>query len=300
MKHFVSLQDYHEYLGLPRPMHPMFSVVVMDPGHPLDMRQSSPLISTDFYIIKLKRDQTCELLYGRTKYDFASGSLIFVAPGQTLSWDKSVGEVEQNGVMLMIHKDYLRGSEIEKRFKKAAFFSYAVHEALHLSPREEDIIEQIVGSINDEYLGNTDEYSKDIILAHLDSLLRYATRFYNRQFINRKEINTHIASRFQAVLADYFESGTFKEKGLPNIDMIAEQLALSPRYLSDSLKAETGKTAIEHLHLYLVEEAKSLLLTPSITISEVAYQLGFEYPQYFSRMFKKKTGISPKEYQATN
>jgi AraC-like DNA-binding protein len=258
------------------------------------MRPISPQFSADIYTIKLKWDQTCELLYGRTKYDFTSGSLVFIAPGQILGWDKSTGEIESNGIMLMIHQDYLRGYEIEKRFKKAPFFSYALHEALHLSPREEDIIKQIVGSINDEYLGNPDAHSKEIILAHLDALLRYADRFYSRQFINHKEINTHIASRFQGVLADYFESGTFKEKGLPNIDMVAEQLALSPRYLSDALIAETGKTAMEHLHLYLVEEPKSLLLTPSITISEVAYQLGFEYPQYFFRMFKKKTGISPK------
>lgn len=269
-------------------MHPMFSVVIIGPGHRYDLRPSSPPFSTDIYTIKLKWDSTCELLYGRTKYDFASGSLIFVAPGQALGWDASVGEIEQNAVMLLIHKDYLLGSAIEKRFKKAAFFSYAVYEALHLSPREEDIVKQIVDSINDEYLGNPDEYSKDIILAHLDSLLRYATRFYNRQFINRKEINTHIGSRFQAVLTEYFGSGAFKEKGLPNVDMIAEELALSPRYLSDSLKAETGKTAMEHLHLYLVEKAKSLLLSPGVTVSDVACQHGFEYPQYFSRMFKRK------------
>jgi len=161
-------------------------------------------------------------------------------------------------------------------------------------------VKQIIGSINEEYLGNPDEYSRDIILAHLDSLLRYATRFYNRQFINRKEINTHLASRFQTVLTEYFESSSFQEKGLPNIETIAETLAVSPRYLSDSLKAETGKSAIEHLHLYLVEEAKSLLLAPSVSVSEVAYQLGFEYPQYFSRLFKKKTGLSPREYQSQN
>lgn len=256
MKHFDSLQEYHEYIGLPRPMHPMFSVIVLDPDNPLDLRTSSPAFTTDLYTIKLKWGQSCELLYGRTQYDFTSGSLIFISPGQTLGWNDTTDEIEQDAIMLLIHKDYIRGSEVEKRFKKAAFLSYAVHEALHLSPREEDIIKQIIDSVNDEYLGNPDEYSKDIIMAHLDSLLRYSTRFYNRQFIDRKELNTHISSRFQEALTEYFESGSFIEKGLPNIDMIADQLAVSPRYLSDSLKTETGKTAIEHLHLYLVEEAK--------------------------------------------
>lgn len=300
MKHFTSLQDYHEYLQLPRPLHPQFSVTVFDPDDPVQVRPSSPPVSTDVYTIKLKWDRMCELVYGRTQYDFSCGSLIFVAPGQTVGWDKSIGEIQQNGIMLMIHRDYLRGHEIEKRVKKAAFFSYSVHEALHLSPREEDIVKQIIGSINEEYLGNPDEYSKDIILAHLDSLLRYATRFYNRQFIDRKEINSSIASKFQSVLEEYFDSSDVEADGLPNIEKIARQLAVSPRYLSDSLKAETGKTAIEHLHLYLDEEARSMLLSPNVSVSEVAYRLGFEYPQYFSRLFKKRTGLSPKQYQMQN
>lgn len=300
MQHFDSLQAYHAYLGLPPPMHPLFSVTQFDVNLPTKVRLSSPPVSTDLYTIKLKWDRTCELFYGRTKYDFTSGSLVFIAPGQLLGWDATVGKMQQKGLMLLIHKEFFRGHDIEKRVKNAAFFSYAVHEALHLSPREEETVKQIVGSIQDEYLGNPDEYSRDIILAHLESLLRYATRFYHRQFINRKEINTHISSRFQEALSRYFSSSDFQEKGLPSIERIAEQLRVSPRYLSDSLKAETRKTAIEHLHLYLVEEAKSLLLAPEVSVSEVAYQLGFEYPQYFSRLFKKKTGVSPKQYQSLN
>ncbi len=300
MKHFDSLQHFHEYIGLPRPLHPQFSVVEFHPDHPLKIRLSSPPVSTDIYTIKLKWDHTCELIYGRTKYDFNSGSLVFVAPGQTLGWDATDAGMQQKGIMLMIHQDYLRGHDIERRVKKAAFFSYSVHEALHLSPKEEETIKQIIGSINDEYNGNPDEYSRDIILAHLDSLLRYATRFYHRQFLNRKEIHTHISSRFQQVLTEYFDSNALDEHGLPSIEGIAESMSVSPRYLSDALKAETGKTAMEHLHLYLVEEAKSMLLAPSVSVSEVAYQLGFEYPQYFSRLFKKKTGVSPKQYQSLN
>lgn len=262
-----------------------------------NLRLVSPTITTDFYTIKLKYDQACEFFYGRTKYDFQKGSLVFVAPQQRIEWDMKRHKIKQDGFILTIHKDYLRGTDIERKFRKASFFSYAVHEALHFSPKEENTIKQIILSIHEEYQGNIDNYSKDIILAQLASLLRYSVRFYNRQFINRKEMNSHISAKFNDALNEYFETTYHHERKLPNIEMIARKMEVSSRYLTDTLKAETGKTAIEHLHLYLVEEAKTMLLDPSWSISQVAYQLGFEYPQYFSRVFKKKTGLSPKEYQ---
>ncbi|MGB0424458.1 MAG: helix-turn-helix domain-containing protein, partial [Flavobacteriales bacterium] len=181
--------------------------------------------------------------------------------------------------------------------KKYGFFSYSVNEALHLSPKEEKQIEAIVDSIDMEYQNNNDEFSKDILISQLTTLLKYSNRYYERQFLNRKELSNNVLEQFNQQLEDYFESGQLQEKGIPSIEQIADQLSISQRYLSDTLKKETGKTSTEHLQLYLINEAKNILLDPQKTVSEVAYELGFEYPPYFSRLFKKKEGISPTEYR---
>ena len=155
----------------------------------------------------------------------------------------------------------------------------------------------LIDNAESEYLNNPDEFSKDIILSQIDTLLRYADRYYKRQFINRTNLAGETIERFQELLNDHFESGAFQKSGAPRVEDVANDLKMSPRYLSDTLKAETGKTAIDHIHLYLIDEAKNLLLDPTVSISETAYKLGFEYPQYFSRLFKKKVGVSPTEYR---
>lgn len=297
MQHFKTLSAYLDYLELPRPEHPMLSVFsASGEGFLPCPKASSPPITNDCYSISLKKIVKGEVNYGRTKYDFTNGALIFIAPRQVLQWDDSV-VFEQKGFSINFHEDFLKGTELVHQIKKYGFFSYSANEALHLSPKEEKQIESIVENIDMEYQNNQDEFSKDIIISQLSTLLKYANRFYERQFLNRKELSNSLLEQFNQQLTTYFESGQLQEKGIPSIEQIADKLSVSQRYLSDTLKKETGKTSTEHLQLYLIDEAKNILLKPNKTISEVAYELGFEYPPYFSRLFKKKEGISPSAYR---
>ena len=297
MQHFKTLSSYLEYLELPRPEHPMLSVFnSKSDGYLPCPRETSPPITNDNYSISFKKYVAGDLNYGRTKYDFTNGALVFIAPRQVLQWDNSV-VFERKGFSINFHEDFLKGTELAHQIKKYGFFSYSVNEALHLSPKEEKQIESIVENIEIEYQNNHDEFSKEIIISQLDTLLKYANRFYERQFLNRKELSNDLLEQFNQQLSAYFESGKLQEEGIPTIENIAAQLSVSQRYLSDTLKKETGKTSTEHLQLYLIDAAKNILLNPNKTISEVAYDLGFEYPPYFSRLFKKKEGVSPTEYR---
>ncbi len=297
MQHFKTLTAYFNYIQLPQPEHPMLSVLFAKEGHFLPCpKESSPPITNDCYSISLKKIVKGNLNYGRTKYDFTNGTLIFIAPRQVLQWDSRV-VFKQEGFSINFHEDFLKGTELAKQIKKYGFFSYTVNEALHLSPKEERQIESIVENIEIEYFNNQDKFSKDIIISQLSTLLRYANRFYERQFLNRKEYSNNLLEKFNKYLDTYFELGQLQEKGIPSIDEIAQKMSVSQRYLSDTLKKETGKTTTEHLQLYLIDEAKNILLNPNKSISEVAYELGFEYPQYFSRLFKKKVGLSPSVYR---
>ncbi|SFD73836.1 Helix-turn-helix domain-containing protein [Algibacter lectus] len=297
MEHFKTLSTYLDYLELPRPEHPMLSVFnSKGDGYLPCPKESSPPITNDCYSISLKKFVKGDLNYGRTKYDFTNGALIFIAPRQILQWDSSV-VFERKGFSINFHEDFLKGTDLAQQIKRYGFFSYSVNEALHLSPKEEKQIESIVENIEIEYQNNQDEFSKEIIISQLGTLFKYANRFYERQFLNRKELSNNLLERFNLQLSEYFELGLLQEKGIPNIEQIANKMSVSQRYLSDTLKKETGKTTTEHLHLRLIDEAKNILLKPNKSISEVAYELGFEYPQYFSRLFKKKEGISPTEYR---
>ncbi|RME00992.1 MAG: AraC family transcriptional regulator [Bacteroidetes bacterium] len=296
---FKNIGEFHRAQNLPEPENPLFSIV----HHKLDADElencaPSPeeiAYTNNFYFISLKNIVSGELLYGRTKYDCSTGTMLFTAPGQTIVAKNIV--ISSESWMIAFHEDFIRGLEIRTRIKSYNFFNYHVNEALHLSPKEDQIVKSIFQNIEAEYHNNQDEFSKDLIISHLDTLLKYADRFYKRQFLNRKEINKQLLTRFTDALNEYFENQQQIERGLPTVDWLASQLGVSHRYLSDTLKAETGKTAIENLHLYLIDEAKNLLLEPYKSVSEVAYELGFEYPQYFSRLFKKKEGMSPLEYR---
>jgi len=294
MEHFSSVQEFHHYMKWPPPEHPMFGMISMETAENTH-RESSEPITTDCYIISLKYVVAGTMAYGRTKIDFTRGSLLFYAPRQSMQWTDV--ELEKKGFVINVHEEYLRGHELAEKIKNYGFFSYTVNEALHLSPKEEAIITSIYKNLELEYNANPDEHSKEIILSLLETLFKYAERFYKRQFIGRKEMQSGLSQRFKEVLVKYFENRKINELGSPNIDWVAKQLAVSPRYLSDSLKVESGKTAIEHIHLYLIDVAKNLLLEPGMNVSSVAYQLGFEYPQYFSRLFKKKVGVSPATFR---
>ncbi|MCG8373406.1 MAG: helix-turn-helix transcriptional regulator, partial [Balneolales bacterium] len=232
------------------------------------------------------------------KYDCSNGTLLFTAPNQKLIFKGLV--FSSNACHISFHKDFILGTELYHQIRKYNFFEYQANEALHLSPKEEKQLKTLFKNIEEEYHNNQDEFSKEIILSQLETLLKYSDRYYKRQFLNRKPLNQTMLSRFTDVLNNYFEEGELLNKGIPTVDWLAGKLGISHRYMSDMIKAETGKTAIDQINLFLIDEAKNLLLEPNASISETAYSLGFEYPQYFSRLFKKKTGLSPKEYIHAN
>lgn len=291
MQHFKSLAEMHRFNGFPPPENPLISVYRCTQTCSLGDRE----FTSDFYMIGFKKLKAGIIRYGRTKYDHDNGSMLFVKPRQIIEF-KNV-EYDEDAFIIFIHEDFLHGHFLHNEINKYAFFDYETNEALHLSPKEEQIMWDLFFKIDAEYRTNTDEYSRDIILTHIDSMLKYSQRFYKRQFINRIELSGKTVSRFNDALATYFKNGSLLDKGLPTVSTLASQLNLSPRYLSDMLKQETGKTAIELIHIYMVNEAKNRLMGDEQSVSEIAYELGFENLPYFSRLFKKETGISPNQFK---
>jgi len=295
MEHYNKISDLHEALGVKPPEHPLFSVTYGE----RDSCDGNSILefSSAFYIIGFKKLKSGSMQYGKTKYDHDRGSMSFVKPQQKVVF-KNV-ELEEKGFLIMIHEDFLSGTSLYNEIRKYSYFDYEVNEALHLSPAEEDIIWNLYFSIEKEYNNNTDELSKSIMMSHLDSMLKYAQRFYKRQFINRTELTGSTLTKFNALLAAYFEERRTKDLGLPTVALMAEKLNISSRYLTDILKQETGKTALELIHLFLIGEAKNLLSEGELNISEVSYLLGFENSTYFSRLFKKEVGITPNQFKGS-
>jgi len=295
---FKNISDFHAYSGITEPENPLFSAFYYSgkkgETESCDENNEEVSLSCNFYSISFKKIISGELVYGRTKYDCTNGTMLFTAPEQKLIFKGLT--FSSDAFHIAFHKDFIRGTDLYNQIKKYSYFEYQVNEALHLSPKEEKQLISLFKSIEEEYQNNQDEFSKEIIVSQLETLLKYADRYYKRQFLNRKTINQTMLSKFTDVLNAYFEEGDLLNKGIPTVDWLAGKLQVSHRYMSDMIKAETGKTAVDQINLFLIEEAKNLLLAPSATISETAYKLGFEYPQYFSRLFKKKTGMSPKEY----
>ena len=248
-----------------------------------------------FLYICLKKLKSGVILYGKTKYDHDMGSMFFMKPRQILTVQDV--QLKEKGFAIHVHEDFLMGHPMFAEIKKYSYFDYETSEALHISPREEKIMWSLFHKMETEYHNNPDEFSRSIILSHLDSILKYAQRFYKRQFIDRKPLSGIMVTKFNECLNTYFEQGEAGEKGLPTVTSMASQLHLSPKYLSDLLKQETGKTALELIHLYMISEAKNMLIAGNWNISEIAFQLGFENPPYFSRLFKKEVGMSPKEFK---
>ena len=291
MKHFKSLTELHKANGFAPPENPLISLIVCNNTCSIGATE----FTGDFYMIGFKKLLSGVFLYGRTRYDHESGSMSFVKPRQVIQLKDL--EFEQDGFMIYFHEDFLNGHSLHSEIKKYSYFDYESSEALHLSPKEEQVIWELYRKIETEYNNNTDEYSKDIMLAHIDSILKYSQRFYKRQFINRTDLSGTIVSKFNDILSAYFDGGLLSQKGLPTVKQMADKLNLSVRYLSDLLKQETGKTAIELIHIFLISEAKNLLKGSSNNIAETAYTLGFDNLPYFSRLFKKEVGISPNQFK---
>ncbi|OKS86703.1 helix-turn-helix domain-containing protein [Mucilaginibacter polytrichastri] len=295
MKHYSSLIELHRENNFPAPENPLFSLFEVDKDS-TNCLIGNEEFTSDFYMLAFKKLKAGVIMYGRTKYDHQAGSMFFTQPRQVIKMNDL--EFEENGFLIFFHEDFLNGNRLHEEIKHYGYFNYEVNEALHLSPKEEQIIWEFYRKLELEYFNNQDEYSRDILLSNINSMLKYAQRFYKRQFINRKEISGRMVSRFNDALEKYVADGLLQTKGLPSVFYIAEQLFTSPRYLSDLIKQETGKTTIELIHIYLISEAKNLLRNGDAqTVTEIAYALGFENIFYFSRLFKREVGMSPVQFK---
>lgn len=299
--HINSISQAHKAVGLPKPKHPLVSVVKTADFRPTVDFRGVKLVN-NLYEITLKQSGCGNLVYGRNSYDYEEGTLVFTSPGQVTIFDgeMSTDSDTNKGWTLAFHPDLIRKSSLAERMNRFTFFNYEVNEALHLSDEELSIIEDILDKIVKEYSQNLDKHSQNIIISNIELLLDYCTRFYDRQFYTRTNLNLDYVSKFEKLLNKYYENALIDEKGLPNVKYLANELNFSSNYLSDLLKKETGKTAQEHIHLFVIEKAKNRLLNSNNSISEIGYSLGFEYPQHFSNLFKSKTGMSPTEYRNLN
>jgi AraC-like DNA-binding protein len=294
---FKTITEYHRLMGLPKPEHPLISLIRMDTVTPPVTEGTFSLIF-DFYSISLKRVYNAKFKYGQQASDFDEGVLFFMAPGQVFGIELSEGTRHRpEGWMILIHPDFLWNTPLAKTIKQYEFFSYSVYEALHLSDKEETMLTAIAQNMEQEYHANIDKFSQNVIIAQLELLLTYAERFYQRQFITRKIASHEILTRLEDLLSNYFNSGALAKQGLPSVSYIAETLHISPGYLSGLLKTLTGQSTQQHLHDKLIELAKEKLSTTNLSVSEIAYELGFEHLQSFSKLFKTKTNLSPLEFR---
>jgi AraC-like DNA-binding protein len=295
--HIKSITEVHQFLGLEKPKHPLISVFTLG-------KELFEAASEDFnyvfglYQISLKGNCPYTISkYGRNTYDFQECSMIFTAPNQLLEFNTKYKPEDNSCWTLVFHPDLIRKSELGKNIDAYSFFSYASTEALHLSDEERQIVTDIAAKIEREYNNNIDAHSQTLIISNLELLLNYCARFYDRQFHTRTNLNQDIAFDFEQLLKQYYEDELQTSLGLPSVQYCADSLNMSPRYLSDMLRKETGKSAQDHIHHFIIEKAKLKLLNSKDSASVIAYHLGFEYPQYFSKVFKKRTSMSPNEYR---
>lgn len=287
---FRSITEAHRFFGLPKPRHPLISMV--GPGLPavqVTMPAHSHVLS--FYKIAFKPRLGGKVRYGQHYYDFDEGGLLFAAPNQIIGKDEDT--VDLCGQTLLIHPDFLLGYPLAKKIKQYGFFFYATHEALHLSDQEKDTVLAVFRFIGEELGSRLDDFSQDVLVAQVELLLSYAERFYKRQFLTRKAVSHELLQSLEALLDDYFSGEASLQQGIPTVQYLSGQLHLSPSYLSDMLRSLTGQNAQQHIHQKLLEKAKEKLSTTNLTVSEVAYELGFGHPQSFSKFFKTKMNLSP-------
>ncbi|MDR6733303.1 AraC family transcriptional regulator [Sphingobacterium sp. 2149] len=290
---FDSLNDFHRVLGLPKPVHPMISMINLDDVKVIQDELPEMMV-LNYYKIAYKTSIASQVKYGQNHYDFSEGGLIFTAPNQLF---ESPDKIKKSGYVLLIHPDYLLSYPLAKKIKDYGYFSYAANEALHLSDKEKTVILSIFDIILDELDSRIDDFSQDVVISQIELLLNYCNRFYKRQFITRKAVNHSLLERLEVILDDYFNKEKTSTHGIPTVLYLSELLNLSPSYLSDMLRSLTGQNAQQHIHIKMIEKAKEFLSTTDLTISEIAYRLGFEHPQSFSKLFKTKTKLSPIDFR---
>jgi AraC family transcriptional activator of pobA len=290
---FTSISDLHRVLGLPKPLHPLVSLVD-NAAISIEKQNLPSSFLLDFYKVSYKKGLNGKMRYGQHYYDFDEGGLVFTSPNQLLA---VTDDTQYYGYSLLFHSDFIRNYPLGKTIKSLGFFSYSVHEALYLSDKERTIITNILSNIDDELHSSIDEFSQDVIVTQIELLLNYSNRFYKRQFITRKAVSSDLLAQLEDILNTYFNNDTPSVKGLPTVQYLADQLNVSPHYLSDMLRTLTGQNAQQHIHQKLIEKAKEVLSTSTLSVAQVAYQLGFEHPQSFNKLFKKKTSQSPLEFR---
>jgi AraC-like DNA-binding protein len=291
-----TISEFHQLNGLPKPGHPLISIV--DYAKMNRSKEENPdALIFGYYTISLKRGVT-KMFYGQQQYDFDEGVLYFMAPNQILRVNRSPDEsLKRSGWLLLIHPDFLWNTPLAAKIKHYEFFDYSVNEALFLSEKEEETLNNIIENIRQEYHSNIDKFSQSIIISQIETLLNYSERFYQRQFITRKITNHQILDRLENLLNDYFNNEDLVNKGLPTVQSVSAALNVSPNYLSGLLKVLTGQSTQQHIHDKLIEKAKEKLSTTNLSVSEIAYELGFEHPQSFNKLFKKKTHLTPIEFK---
>jgi len=292
-----TITEGHRLLDLPKPEHPLISVVNYASIRPPSTEIAERGVVFDFYYISLKKGFSNKFYYGQQQYDFDDGMMYFVAPNQVVRGAGPGPGDELSGWVLLVHPDLFWGEPLAKSIKKYDYFDYTVNEALFLSDKEEIVINGIVKNIQAEYCSNIDNFSASIIISHLETLLNYSERFYQRQFITRKKSNHQLLDRLDKLLVTYFDGDDLATKGLPTVQYISDQLHISPTYLRGLLKTITGQNTQQYIHDKLLEKAKEKLSTTDLSVSEIAYALGFEHPQSFSKLFKTKTNVSPLEFR---
>ncbi|MFD0766826.1 helix-turn-helix domain-containing protein [Mucilaginibacter lutimaris] len=291
---FNSLSRLHKALDIPAPMHPLVSLINnADGAIPLEKLPSPHILN--FYKISYKMNFHGKFKYGQHYYDFDEGGMFFVSPNQITGAHEPISD--QSGYTLLFHPDFLLGYELARKIKEFGFFSYSAREALHLSEKEKATIITVFENIEEELKDRIDNFSQDVVISQIELLLNYANRFYSRQFITRKAVSSDLLQKVEDILHTYFQSPHTKKHGLPTVQFLSDQLNVSASYLGDMLRSLTGQNAQQHIHNHLIEKAKEQLSTSPASISEIAYDLGFEHPQSFSKLFKLKTNVSPLDFR---
>lgn len=296
--HIATVSDYYEMLG-EEMQHPLVGIIDFSKIR-MKAEQAEPAVtavSFGFYMVFLKEDKNCHIRYGRNYYDYQAGTLVFFGPGQVVSVEAENKPVEPKGYALFFHPDLLRGTPLAQHMKLYSFFSYDVHEALHLSGEEKQIILDGLKKVGYELGRTIDKHSRNLISANIELILSYCMRFYDRQFITRNQVNSGIVERFDTLLNEYIASGKAQYAGIPTVAYLAAELNLSANYLGDLIKKETGKTAQEQIQIKLLQIAKEKIFEPNRSVREIAYELGFAYPQHFTRFFKQHSGYTPNDFK---
>src|SRR5574344_404419 len=293
IRHISTITEYDDMFGV-ETLHPLVSVIDLAKASPM----THSILEPGLYLAFLKEVKCGDMLYGRRTYDYQKGTIVCVAPGQVMGIKDNGETFQTKGYALCFHPDLIKGTSLGRTIGEYTFFSYEANEALHISEKERELFLSSLDNIRQELEHSIDHLSKRIIVGHIETLLNYCLRFYERQFITRQNVNLDILSRFETLLNQYFDNGNAQDKGLPSVKYFADALFLSPNYFGDLIKKETGKSAQEYIHYKIADIAKELIMDPRNSISEVAYDLGFQYPQHFTRLFKKVTGSTPLEYRS--